>query len=793
MTVGKGLCVSVGGWRARTVASVVLSLLVAMAAAAGLLIEMRPGAHGRTTRASDLATQTADAVSAGDDLAKFVDPFIGTAQQRHDVIPGDGVAGAFPGAAAPFGMVQWSPDTNGRAAAGSGGYRYTDSVIDGFSLTHLHGTSCPAAQDISIMPSTGSYPFYPPTGAVDEPSLWGAGFSHGDESATPGRYSVQVTSPVGDRIGVDLAAGARAAIGRFSFPAGVAGSLVLDVGRRADGAGRADLHVDSATGEVSGSVTSRVFCRQPAVSTLYFVARPDRPPAAVGTWSAGRWSLSPDVADEGGPTATSRSASVGVWLRMPPAADGAVMLRAAVSYTSVEGARANLEAEYPSSVDAVASATRAEWNRRLSTVCVASAPRSELRTLYTALYHAMLGPGAVSDADGTYRGWDGSTAAAQGWTARSGIAGWDAYRSSFPLLAMLAPDVATDTAWSLMAGAMQTGSVPGWTLATSRPDVMPGDGGTVLLAEAVALGLPLDPAQALAAALASAARRPFAAEYDRLGFVPVGHAGPADAVSITLEYALADFATAQLALAANRPEIAAIFTERSTRWRSVWDPVSKLPAPRSTDGGFLPVEPTTLPGYTEGTAAQYSWLVPQDPDGLAEAMGGRRVAVDRLADFLARLDDGPIGAHAEMGNQPSLLVPWLGGSFGAVDLTIDALDRTRRTLFRDTPDGLPGNDDTGGLSAWYVLAWLGLGPVQPGTDLLIVTPPVAPSVEITLPHGQLRLVNQQVGGVDGRIPVGLRRDGEPLPGPWTRFRDLSAGATLTWSLSDQPTARGTQN
>ncbi|WP_018504092.1 GH92 family glycosyl hydrolase [Parafrankia discariae] len=780
---------AVGGRRARLIASVALALLVTSAALAGLLLETRPGSSGGTTRAADPATQAAAIVAAGDDLAGFVDPFIGTARQRRDVIAGDGVAGAFPGAAAPFGMVQWSPDTDGRAAAGSGGYRYADSVIDGFSLTHLHGTSCSAAQDVSIMPSTGPYPFHPPTGEVNETSPWEAGFSHDDESAAPGRYSVQVTSQAGDRIGVDLAAGTRAAVGRFSFPPGVPGSLFVDLGRRGDGALRADLQVDSATGEISGSVTSRVFCRQPAVSTLYFVARPDRPPAAVGTWSAGNWSPSPGAADEGGPTATSRSASVGAWLRMPPTADGAVVLRTAVSYTSVEGARANLAAEYPTSVDAVASATRAEWNRRLAAVRGVSASRSELRVLYTALYHAMLGPGAVSDTDGTYRGWDGSAAAAPGWTVRSGVAGWDAYRSSFPLLAMLAPDVATDTARSLLAGATQTGSVPGWTLATSRPDIMPGDGGTVLLAQAVALGLPVDPAQALATALASAARRPFAAEYDRLGFVPVSPGGLPDAVSVTLEYALADFATAQLALAANRPEIATVFTGRSKRWRSVWDPVSKLPAPRGPDGAFLPVEPTTLPGYTEGTAAQYSWLVPQDPDGLAEAMGGRRAAVDRLADFLTRLDDGPIGTHAEMGNQPSLLVPWLGASFGAVDLTIDALDRTRRTLFRDTPDGLPGNDDTGGLSAWYVLAWLGLGPVQPGTDLLIVTPPAVSSVEITLPRGQLRSVSEQVGRVDGRLPVGLRRDGESLPGPWIRFRDVSAGATLAWSLSDQqPTA-----
>lgn len=776
------------GRRAVRVASLVTVLVLA-----GLLITVRPGNLGLAVESPTVAPPHAVAVpgGAGDDLASFVDPFVGTAPQRRDVIPGDGVAGAFPGAAAPFGMVQWSPDTGGRSAAGSGGYRYADSVIDGFSLTHLHGTACPAAQDLAVMPSTGLLPLRPPTGAVNEPSPWAAGFSHREESATPGRYQVRVAPPGGGQIDVDLATGTRTAIGRFSYPAGKDGVLILDAGRRADGALRAEVQVDPDTGEVSGSITSRTFCRQPAVSTVYFVARPDRPPVAVGTWSAGRWSLVPDAADEGGTTATSRSASVGAWLRVRPAADGSVTLRTAVSYISVEGARANLAAEYPTTVEAVASATRAEWNRRLSVVGVASAPRSELRTLYTSLYHAMLGPRVVGDADGRYRGWDGSTAVAQGWTARSGIAGWDAYRSTFPLLAMLASDIATDAARSLLVGATQTGSVPGWTLATSRPDIMPGDGGTILLAEAIAFGLPIDPGEALTAALESSTRRPFAADYAQLGFVPAAPAGPPDAVSITLEYALADFATAQLALAAGRSDIAATFTERSARWQSVWDPAARLPAPRGSDGTFQPVEPTTLPGYTEGTAAQYAWLVPHDPDGLAEAMGGRRVAADRLADFLTRLDDGPIGAHAELGNQPSLLTPWLGDWFGVPALTADTLDRARRTLFRDTPDGLPGNDDTGGLSAWYVLAWLGLGPAQPGTDLLALAPPAASAVDVVLAGGPLRLLTQPADQSSGRTPVGLRHNEDPVLGPWIRFHDLSRGAVLTWSLSDGPTTWGT--
>jgi predicted alpha-1,2-mannosidase len=797
MTRRRRLSSGVRGPRSAARRAAGVCVLVALAALGGLLAGLPQRNQGtvgtREARVPDRPTLGAGrSATASDDLVRLVDPFVGTAPQRRDVIPGDAVGGAFPGAAAPFGMVQWSPDTSGRSIAGSGGYRYADSTIDGFSLTHLYGTSCPAAQDLAIMPTT-TLPAQPPTGAVHEPSPWAARFSHQDESATPGRYQVRVTPPRGGGINVDLAAGVHTAIGRFSYPAGSEATLVFDAGRRADGARRAAVHVDAATGEVTGSVTSRTFCGRSAVSTLYFVARPDHPPAAVGTWSAGRWSPASDVSDEGGATATSRSASAGAWLRLRLGAENSVTLRVAASYVSVEGARANLSAEYPAAVDTAARATREEWNRRLSGVRVDSAPLPALRTLYTALYHVMLGPGAVSDADGRYLGWDGVPARARGWVARSGIGGWDAYRSTFPLLALLAPDIATDAARSLLAAASQTGSVPGWTLATSRPDIMPGDGGTVLLAQASAFGLPIDPATALTAALDSAARRPFAADYARLGFVPAAPAGPADAASITLEYAVADFAVARLAIAAHRPDIAATFTARSARWRSVWDPVTRLPAPRDRDGRFHRVEPTTVPGFTEGSAEQYAWLVPQDPAGLAEAMGGRGVAADRLGAFLARLDDGPIGAHAALGNQPSLLAPWLGDWFGAPALTADTLDQARRTLYRDSPDGLPGNDDTGGLSAWYVLAWLGLGPAQPGTDILALAPPAATSVTVALPGGLLRLLAPGADQADRRTPAGLRCNGHPMSGPWIRLRELTRGAVLAWSPSDESTAWGGTN
>ncbi len=766
--------------------------VVALAALLLGLVVFDVGPFGET----DTGTQSAAVdpvtgfVPAEGDLAGLVDPFVGTAAQRPDVIPGDGVGGAFPGAAAPFGMLQWGPDTSGRAAAGSGGYRDADSTIDGFSLTHVHGTSCPAAQDLAIMPSVEPLPADAPTGAPGEASPWAAGFSHDRESAAPGRYQVELDAANGQRIGVDLAAGIRTGVGRFTYPSGRDAMVVLDAGRRADGALRADVHVDPATGEVSGSITSRTFCRVASVSTLYFVVSPEQVPTATGTWAAGEWSTAPEASDDGGTTAESESASAGAWLRLTPAADGSVTLRTAVSYVSVEGARANLAAENPTDVDGLAEATRAEWNRRLATLHVDGPDEAEVRTLYTALYHSMLGPGAISDADGRYVGWDGQPAVADGWTARSGIAGWDAYRSTFPLLAMLAPDVATDAARSLIAGAAQTGSVPGWTLATSRPDVMPGDGGTVVLAQAVAFGLPIDPGAALAAGLASASQRPYAADYERLGWVPAAPIGPFASASITQEYALADFAVAQLARAAGQPAIATAYAGKATRWRSVWDATQLLPAARDAEGALLPVEPTTIEGFTEGSAAQYTWFVPQDPDGLAEALGGRPATAARLTDFLSRVDDGAGLNHAEMGNQPSLMAPWLGSWFGDPALTTDALARTRAGLFKNTPDGLPGNDDTGGLSAWYVLSALGFGPVQPGTDLLSLSPPAASAVEVTLAGGTVRIDSERHGGSAATVPVGLQLDGVPLDGPWVRFGELSPGAVLTWSLADEATTWG---
>ena len=218
------------------------------------------------------------------------------------------------------------------------------------------------------MPSVAPLPAEAPSGAPGEASPWAAGFSHDRESATPGRYQVDLDAADGQRIGVDLAAGTRVGIGRFTYPAGGDATVVLDAGRRADGALRATSTSIPRPVRSPGSITSRTFCRVASVSTVYVVVTPDRAPTATGTWADGQWSTATDASDEGGTTADSESAQPGPGCGFTPAADGSVTLRTAVSYVSVDGARANLAAEDPTDVDAVAAATRAEWNRRLGAV-----------------------------------------------------------------------------------------------------------------------------------------------------------------------------------------------------------------------------------------------------------------------------------------------------------------------------------------------------------------------------------------------------------------------------------------
>ena len=738
-------------------------------------------------------------------LVDYVHPLAGTQ-------PGPGTFGGghnFPGAALPFGMVQFSPDTERNG--GSAGYDYRDSHTRGFSLTHLSGAGCPLYADFPILPTTeplNASPALP--GSAELAPQFRPGFNHAQEIAHPGLYAVRLNRH-GHRIGVRLTATTRTGLARFTFPPNPHASVLINAGGSANPEDHADIEVDPVASEVAGSASSGYFCAQRPRYRIYFAARFSRPFAAYGTWQG--QTLSPGststTADQRVSTNTSPTAQAGAYATFDTRQGGDLQVKVGISFVSIDGARRNLAAEQPGfSFSRVAAAARSTWNHALGAIRVRGGRRGDLATFYTALYHALLAPRTFNDVDGSYSGMDGQLHSSGADTKYSDISGWDIYRTQVPLLAMLMPERASGIVRSILADAAQSGCLPRWSYANGQSMTMVGDPSDPIIASAAAYGAHQFDARAALAAMVNGATRVCSSanggyverqgldEYQRLGYVPYdidSHTrnsnslfGDPDAVwgsaATTLEYATADFSIAQFAarFARDRATYAA-FMRRSANWRKLFNPATRFIEPRYANGNFLPgYDELRGGGFVEGDAVQYTWMVPFDPGGLARKLGGAGAAARRLQGFLRILNspEGGNSDHALLGNEPTLLTPWLFDWFGRPYATQTAVRRALDRLYGPRPAGYPGNDDLGTLSSWYLFGALGLYPVVPGSGVLALSSPLFAHARLRVGGRPLRI--DAIG--DGRFVRGVSLSGHRLPGPWTTYCTLARGDRLHFLL-----------
>jgi predicted alpha-1,2-mannosidase len=761
------------------------------------------------------------------DPASRVDVFAGT-------MPGARTFGGghdYPGATLPFGMVQWSPDTT-PAAAHSGGYDYRDHHIGGFSLTHLSGAGCAVYGDIPFMPTTEALTGSPtPTAGPGLAGRLQPGFSHKEESGAPGYYSVELHPKRGGPIGVALTATTRTGFGRITFPRSAHASVLIDAGGSAQPDDEAAVEVDAAKREVTGSARSGLFCGQRARYKVYFAARFGRAFAASGTWTEGKLEPGSEAASDTqeppqNPKVTARA---GAYATFDTRKDRTVTVRVGISFVSVAGARAALRAESDGhGFGAIRTAAKQRWDQALGKVRVSGGSSRDIRTFDTALYHALLAPRTFNDVGGDYIGMDGLVHQARGRTQYADFSGWDVYRTEIELLALIEPRRASDMVQSLVADAEQSGCLPRWPYANGQGMTMVGDSADPIIAAAAAFGADhFDRAAALAAMLRGATEpcestnseyveRQGLASYLALGYVPFDEdTGTRNANSIygsptavwgsaatTLEYAIDDFSIAQFA--ARQGDDAATYDEfiaRAANWRNLFDPATGLIEPRYASGAFPdPYDALEGGGFVEGNAAQYSWLVPQDPAGLFRQMGGTTKAAARLDRFLRVLNAGAGGTHTDhalLGDEPTLETPWLYDWLRRPWKTQAAVRRGLR-LYSPTPAGYPGNDDLGTLSAWYVFGALGLYPAQPGTGTLALGSPLFGRAEVSLAHGKKLTILAPGTARRGKAPppaaapyvAALHVDGHAHDRPWTTFCEIAGGATLGFELSAHPTRWG---
>ncbi|MEU6130360.1 GH92 family glycosyl hydrolase [Saccharopolyspora sp. NPDC047091] len=739
---------------------------------------MLAGAVGLVTAlalpGSAVPAVAAPAAPGVEDPAQYVNPFTGTKPGGPDFGHGGGAGNTFPGAVAPFGMMQWSPDT---AEYQHGGYQYEDDRIRGFSLTHISGAGCGDFGNIPFLPTLGDAP------APDYP------FSHENESASPGAYDVTFDNG----LRTELTATQRAGLARFTYPEGETASLSIDAAKAFnDASGSLTINGNSIDGYSDGGG----FCGGSNEYRVYFHAEFDHDFTSSGVVRDGRVDTSAKEISGSGTGAANRQQAqddgAQAFVSFDPGAERTVTARVGMSFVSLDGAKANAAAELGDrGLDQVRDGTRAAWNEMLGRIDVGGGSDQDRRRLYTGLYHSLLHPNVFSDVDGNYTGFDGEVhQAEQGHVQYANYSGWDVYRSQTQLVALIAPDIASDIAQSAVNQSAQGGYFDRWTVANGGTGVMTGDPLPIMISSAHAFGATdFDTGQALERMRAGAANedeRPVHEQYGELGYIPAEDEESWGSVSTTLEYTSSDFAISQFADRIGDTGARDEFQQRARNWQNLVNPDSGWIQPRKADGSWPEFDLAQQDGYVEGNAAQYAWMVPFDHAGLFDRMGGNEQAGARLDEFFAELNAGPEEPHAYLGNEPSANTPWAYAYAGQPHKTQDVVRRSLTELFSAEPDGLVGNDDLGQMSSWSVWAALGMYPEAPGRSDLVLASPLFPSISIDRGNGTTITVNAPDASQDAKYVQDLSVNGERTGKPWLSERFVAEGGTLDYTLGTEP-------
>ena len=725
-----------------------------------------------------------------------VDPFIGTGGDGH----------TFPGAVAPFGMVQLSPDTDilpfKQSYARAAGYRYSDPTILGFSHTHFSGSGHSDLGDILLAPVSGEAKLEP--GEADKPgSGYRSRFSHDGEVAQPGYYAVTLTD---SQVRAELTAGPRTGMHRYAFQKGARAQVLLDL--------RTSIY--NYQGKVSwsrirvaddGTITGMRETRGWAPGRqLYFAIRFDKPLIGKALYNK-EDSVPYKGFAQPGRTAFDRAqmegrALVGVFDF--GTIDGPLVAKVAISSVSEENAVLNLSSDEKGfDFDGLRARTKADWEKALGAVEIA-APAETRTNVYTALYHTLLAPSVFSDVDGRYRGPDNEVHTAKGYTFHSTFSLWDTFRAEHPLLTLIQPEKRTsDVVNSLIASQQESpyGILPVWQFHGQETWTMIGYHAVPVIADAYMKGIRgFDEKAALEAMVKSATYAPYGGlgDYMTLGYVPIDK--EPEAASKTVEYAYDDWTIARMAKAMGRNDFAATFEKRAGNWRNSFDVKTGFLRARKSDGTFrAPFDPTAInygSDYTEGNAWQYSWFAPQDLGGIVGLLGGDAATVKKL-DAMFDFDNSKLDySHAEdiagligqyiHGNEPSHHVAYMYDYAGAPWRTQARLTQIMKSQYKPTPDGLSGNDDLGQMSAWLVFTSLGFYPVAPGSNEYVIGRPFVEKAVLNLEGGK-RFTVKAVGLSDAAPYVGgVTLNGRPLTRSFIRDAEIRAGGELVFTMSATP-------
>lgn len=698
------------------------------------------------------------------DYVSLVNPLIGT----------DYKGNVYPGAQVPFGMVQLSPDNGVPGWDWIAGYFYPDSTIAGFSHTHLSGTGAGDLYDISFLPVT--FPLREAEAPLGVHSL----FRHDSEECEAGYYKVHLESY---GIDVELTATERCGIQRYTYPTEDA-TVLLNLGKATNWDATTATHVvqtDSFT--IEGYRHSNGWARGQEV---YFRTRFSRPIVSMQCDSI--------TVPQG--TEMKRTAGT-VQLSFAKEKSRRLVAITAISGTGNEGAAKNLAAEAPhNDFDRYRAKTRDYWNSRLSQIEIKGGSNDERICFYTALYRTMLAPTLYCDVDGMYRGADGKNHKADGWKNYSTFSLWDTFRAAHPLYTYIASERVPDMINSFIAFYEEHGRLPVWNMWGSETDMMIGYHSVPVIADAYLKGIDgFDAEKALKACIATADCDSYRGIglYKEKGYVPYDVRDPYNndnwALSRTLEYAYDDHCIARMAEAMGNDSIAEVFYSRARNWRNVYNPGTTFMQPRNSDGEFQPeFSPDEYTQHIcESNAWHYMWSVQHEIDSLIALLGKEKFAqkLDSMFTYtpaqnaeLPIFSTGMIGQYAH-GNEPSHHVIYLFNRIGELQKTQHYARKVMRELYRNTPDGLCGNEDCGQMSAWYVFSAMGFYPVDPVGGVYEVGAPLFEEVKLHLANGNTFTVqcNLEHSENESRILKAFL-NGNELEGTTITHRDIMNGGVL---------------
>lgn len=714
-----------------------------------------------------LACTPAPQEKVEEDLIGYTNPMIGT----------DFTGNTYPGAQVPFGMVQLSPDNGLPGWDRISGYYYPDSTIAGFSHTHLSGTGAGDLYDISFMPVTNPYK----TGA--EPLGIYSSFSHNDESASAGYYRVLLKDY---NINVELTATERCGIQRYTFPEAES-SIFLNLKKAMNWDFTADSHI-----EVVDSCTIRGYRHSWGWSPkqyIYFQTRFSRP------FDAFQLDTTAITTKDKGRIGTAAVARFDFKTKQ----NEEILVTTALSGTSMEAAARNLEAEAPKDdFDFYMKQAQENWTKELAKIEVTSDDADKKTIFYTAMYHAMLAPTIYSDVDGSYFGPDGQVHQAEGWTNYSTFSLWDTYRASHPLFTYLQPERVSDMIQCFLHFYEQNGALPLWNLYGWETDMMIGYHAVPVIVDAYLKGIgDFDPVKALEACVTTANRD----DYRSIGFYKEKGYVASDqenwSMSKTMEYAYDDYCIARMAEAMGEKEIADEFYRRSQNYRNVFNPETSFMQPRDSKGNFIPnYDPEAyIEDICESNGWQYYWSVAHDIDGLIELTGGEARFAERLDSMftyetadkskLPIFSTGMIGQYAH-GNEPGHHVIYLYNRVKQPWKTQQYAAQVMHTLYKNTPDGICGNEDCGQMSSWYVFSAMGFYPVDPISGQYEIGSPIFPEVKMYLANGKTFVVRAENVSDENIYIQSVTVNGQPYNKSYITHEMIMQGDTIHFVMGNKP-------